>query len=115
MKRDYGDYLEDILNSIDSIEEFTRDMDYDEFEQDKKTVFAVVRAFEIIGEAVKSIPKEIRQEYSDIPWRSMSGMRDKVIHGYFGVDNKVLWKTLKEDLPELRPKIKKILDDLDKK
>ncbi len=115
MTREYGDYLEDIIDAVDSIEEFTHGKDYEDFLEDKKTIYAVVRAFEIIGEAVKNIPPEIRNEYPEIPWKSMAGMRDKVIHGYFGVDNKVLWKTSKEDIPELRPNVKSILDDLDEK
>ncbi len=113
MSRDYGDYLEDILYSIDAIEEFTYGLDLEDFLEDKKTVFAVVRSFEIIGEATKNIPFDIREKYPYVPWKNMAGMRDVVIHGYFGVDNAVIWKTLKEDIPGLKGKIKRILDDLD--
>lgn len=112
MSREYGDYLEDIFKAVESIEEFTRGMNYEEFLEDKKTIFAVVRAFEIIGEATKNVPDNIRDDYPNIPWKSMAGMRDKVIHGYFGVDNKVLWKTAKEDIPELKSKIKNILENI---
>ena len=80
---------------------------------DKKTVFAVVRSFEIIGEATKNIPFDIRDKYPEVPWKNMAGMRDVVIHGYFGVDNAVIWKTLKEDIPGLKEKIKKILGEIE--
>ena len=65
--------------------DFVRDMSYEEFVKDTKTVYAVIRAIEIIGEAVKNIPEDVRNKYPEIPWRAMAGMRDKVIHAYFGV------------------------------
>jgi len=70
-------------------------------------------SFEIIGEATKNIPFDIRDKYPDVPWKNMAGMRDVVIHGYFGVDNAVIWKTLKEDIPGLKEKIKKILGEIE--
>ena len=84
MKREIGDYIEDILEAMTNAMEFTKDMLYDDFVKDTKTVYAVTRAIEIIGEAVKNIPEDIRKKYPNIPWRSMAGMRDKVIHAYFG-------------------------------
>ena len=107
--RDYSLYLKDILVAIDSIDNFVFGMDLGTFQVDDKTSSAVLRKFEIIGEAAKQIPDEIRQEYSHIPWKEMAGMRDKLIHFYFGVDHHLVWKTIKERLPKLKQEIQKIL------
>lgn len=112
MKRKICDYIEDILEAMTSAMEFTKDLSYEEFVKDKKTVYAVIRAIEIIGEAVKNIPEEIRNNYPDIPWRSMSGMRDKVIHGYFGVKVERVWEVVKRDIPNLKPKFEKMLSEI---
>jgi uncharacterized protein with HEPN domain len=87
-------------------------MTLEEFKQDKKTIFAVTRAIEIIGEATKQIPSTIREEYPQIPWRSIAGMRDKMIHQYFGINLQVLWDTVEQDLPPLKPTIKEILNEI---
>ncbi|MDF2957177.1 MAG: HEPN domain protein [Candidatus Alkanophagales archaeon MCA70_species_1] len=109
MKREIGDYIEDILEAMTNAMEFTKDMSYDEFVKDTKTVYAVIRAIEIIGEAVKNIPEETRKKYPDIPWRSMAGMRDKVIHAYFGVKIERVWEVVKRDIPNLKPKFERML------
>lgn len=113
--RDHRIFLKDIIDSIEKIESFASDMKYRDFIQDDKTVSAVVRKLEIIGEAVKNLPKDIRLKNKDIPWREMAGMRDKLIHWYFNVDFKLIWKVIKEDLPKIRPSLIGILDDLEKR
>ena len=93
-KREFLDYLRDIQEALEKLEKFTRGMNFEAFAKDDKTSFAVIRALEIIGEAARKIPKSVRSRYPDIPWQDMAGMRDKLIHDYFGVDLRVVWKTL---------------------
>ena len=104
--RFYDDYFQDILDAIDKALTFTKGINFDFFTKDDKTVYAVIRALEIIGEAAKKIPQEERLNYPDIPWQEMSGMRDKLIHDYFGVNLEVVWKTVQEDLPDLKNALK---------
>jgi len=112
LKREFIDYINDIMDSIEKIETFTKNMEYNKFISDDKTNYAVVRCFEIIGEATKSIPKQIIKNNQHVPWQEMAGIRDKLIHGYFGVNLEVVWKTIKEDIPNLKPKITQIINDL---
>lgn len=112
-KREYKDYLTDIIQAMEMVEKFTKGLDFQDFKSDEKTIFAVLRALEVIGEAVKKIPKSVKSEYEQMPWRKMAGMRDKLIHEYFGVNIKVVWKTIKEDLPKVRPLIKEVLRKID--
>ena len=109
--RDYKLYLRDILKALESIEKFVEGMDFEEFQKDDKTSSAVVRKFEIIGEAAKRIPEHIKQEYQQVPWKEMAGMRDRLIHFYFGVDYNLVWITIKERIPQIKPLIKKILGE----
>jgi len=111
-KRDYRDYLKDIIDSINDIESFTENMTFEDFAKDKKTINAVIRSIEVIGEATKNIPKTIRDKYPTIPWKKMTGIRDKMIHEYFGVDTKILWKTIKKDIPPLKSLVQKVLENL---
>lgn len=112
MKRDYSLYIKDILDCIERVEEFVGDMNFDEFLADDKTSSAVVRKLEIIGEATKNIPKSITQKYDEVPWKEMARMRDKIIHFYFGVDYEIVWNVIKERLPEIKPTILQILEDM---
>jgi len=113
MKRDYELYLKDIRDSMKAIEEFTDGMSFEEFKEDDKTSSAVLRKLEVIGEATKHIPEEIRKKKPQLPWKEMAGMRDRLIHSYFGIDYELIWKTIKKRIPEAKPLIKKILDDLE--
>lgn len=94
-------YPKDILEAMKNIRDFVKDMDFEEFKEDDKTSSAVIRKFEIIGEAAKRVPEEIKRKYARIPWKEMAGMRDVLIHSYFGVDYKLVWRTIEERLPKL--------------
>ncbi|OAN46272.1 hypothetical protein A6A03_12905 [Chloroflexus islandicus] len=109
--RNYTIYLQDILAAIDSIERFVAGMDLEMFQADDKTSSAVIRKLEIIGEAVKQIPEEIRQQHPQIPWREMAGMRDKLIHFYFGIDYRLVWQTISERIPQVKRDIQQILHE----
>lgn len=86
-------------------------MVYEEFIKDDKTIFAVTRAIEIIGEAVKKIPAQVKKRYPQITWKEMAGMRDKLIHEYFGVNLRAVWDTVKNDIPVIKPVFDKIKED----
>jgi uncharacterized protein with HEPN domain len=110
--REIADYLRDILDAIQKIERFIGGMDFVQFAGDEKTVFAVIRGLEIVGEAARNVPKAVQNRYPAVPWREMSGIRDKLTHGYFRVNLQVVWKTIEEDLPALRVQVDRALADM---
>ena len=112
MKRDYSLFLKDILSAIDSIEEFIGGLSYDDLLNDDKTSSAIIRKFEVIGEATKNIPDKFRDKHRDIPWKRMAGMRDRLIHGYFGIDFKLLWNAIKIEIPQLKTKLHEIMKEM---
>ncbi|KWT84950.1 HepT-like ribonuclease domain-containing protein [Candidatus Magnetominusculus xianensis] len=105
-------YLKDILESIEFIEQFTFGMGLEEFRKDVKTSDAVIKRFENIGEAAKKIPDEIKSLHPEIPWKEMAGMRDKLVHVYFGVKHELVWVAVKNRLPLIKPLLNKIFDEL---
>lgn len=110
--RGYLDFLRDILDMMAKVEQFTQGMTYDRFVSDDRTVLAVQKALENIGEAAKQVPYPVRRQFPAIPWANMAGMRDRLIHGYFGADLDVVWKTAIESLPALRPSILQAIETL---
>ena len=106
--RDIRYYINDIIESCDDILSFTAGMSFDEFAADKKTSKAVIRSLEVLGEAVKNLPVKFKSDLPAIPWKQMSGMRDRLIHEYFGVDKEMVWQVVKKDIPQILPLLKKI-------
>ena len=109
MKRDYRVYLDDIIESIELIQKYTADVTEDEFRKSVEIQDAVIRRLEIIGEAVKHIPSEMKKKYPDIPWKKITGARDIFVHEYFGVRLERVWDTIVKDLPPFKQQVEKLL------
>jgi uncharacterized protein with HEPN domain len=105
-------YIAEICDSMDKAVSAVDGIDPGDFAQNWEKQYAVVRCLEIIGEAAKTVPQELRSRYPQIPWRTMAGMRDKMVHAYFDVDYETVWKTIKESIPELRPVLGALLEEL---
>ena len=110
-ERSYLMFLEDIIESIGKIEEYIGDIEYDTFIVDGKTVDAVVRNLEIIGEASRKLPEGLKGKIPEVPWHRMTGLRNIIAHEYFGIDLKIIWKIVKENLPAVKPFLVKLLKE----
>jgi uncharacterized protein with HEPN domain len=108
MTREYTLFVKDILDAIKAIEKFVGRLNYKEFLKDEKTKSAVVWKIQVIGEATKNIPKSVRDDYGDLPWKFMARIRDKIAHFYFGIDYKIVWQVATEKLPAIKPSIQKM-------
>lgn len=107
--RDYLFYLEDMLDSMERIMEYTDGLTFDEFQESNLITDAVIRNLEIIGEASKNVPEKIRKKYPAIPWKEMYGLRNFVVHEYFGIDFENIWKIIKDELPKNIQDLRKIV------
>lgn len=107
-------YLDDLLNAMTRIAEYIEGYSFDKFKRDYKTVDAVIRNFEIIGEASKNIPPEVKTKYSEVPWSEMYLLRNKISHEYFGVDYEIIWDVASNYLPENKAQILKIIEQVNK-
>jgi len=108
MPRDYKVYVDDVLTSIHKIKVYTKGLSKKRFLGDEKTIDAVVRNLEIIGEAIKKIPENIRSKYPNVEWRKITGLRDILVHEYFGVDAEIIWDIVHNKIPELDNEIQQI-------
>ena len=110
MKKDPLVFIKHIRDAIGRIESFLKETSKNDFMGSELLQSAVIRQIEIIGEAVKSLPQDFTNKHKEISWIKIAGMRDKLIHHYFGVDKETIWEVIEEDLPKLRKQIRKILE-----
>jgi len=109
-ERTYIMYLEDILSGMSRIAEYIEGYDFEKFKKDYKTVDAVIRNFEVIGEAARNLPTEIKKKHPEVPWKEMYALRNRISHEYFGVDYEIIWDVATNYLPENRLQIEKLLN-----
>ena len=109
-KREWKLFIEDIMECIGRIEKYIEGMEFEDFEIDDKTIDAVVRNLEVVGEAARNIPEDVKARYPDVYWKGVVGLRNRIIHEYFGVDSKIIWHIVKEELLTLLKQMKRILE-----
>jgi len=113
-KRDWKLFVEDILESLDLIEEYVEDMEFENFKKDRKTVDAVVRNLEIIGEAAKYIPDTVKEKFAETDWKGVAGLRNRIAHEYFGLSLGVMWRIIKDEFKPLKEQMQKILEETER-
>jgi uncharacterized protein with HEPN domain len=111
MPRDYKVYLEDIVEATRKIRSYTTSLSLQTFSSDMRTFDAVIRNLQIIGEAVKGVPEDVRSRYTEVEWKKIVGLRDILIHEYFGVDVEIIWDIIQNKLPVLESQIKRMLEE----
>ena len=114
MNRDYKLFLKDIIQAMESIEHFVGDKEIEELIEDDMASSAIIRKFEIIGEATKHIPDEMKRRYPKVPWQRMAGMRDRLIHAYFGIDYRLVMNAINTELPKAKEELQNMLSELEK-
>ena len=110
LERDHILYLEDMLTSMVRIEEYLEEMEFAKFKMTYMVVDAIIRNFEIIGEASNNVPSEIKEKHPEIPWKKMYGLRNLIAHEYFGIDYEMIWEIAKKNLPQNSIDLRKIID-----
>jgi len=115
VKRTHAGYIYDILDCVQEVENFMSGLTKEQFVEDRKTILAITKLIEMIGEAAKSVSEDVKEEYPDIPWRQMAGMRDKLTHKYYGIDLQILWDTAVNKIPLIKMPIQKIAADIDRR
>lgn len=108
--RSGGLYLQDIVQAMNHVEEYVRDFSYDDFVDDTRTVDAVIRNLLVIGEAAGKVPKAVRARHPEVPWSNMTGLRNILVHDYFGIDLTIVWRIVTKNLPATKPLIAGLLD-----
>ena len=114
MSQSQEQYLRDVLQAMEEAESFLAGLSYEEFAQDEKTQNAVQWSLMVVGEAAKKLRPELREKAKSLPWQDMMGMRDRMVHGYFSIDLRVVWKAVKEDIRHAKPRIQQMLHDLER-